>query len=239
LRDQDHHEGYGGWRIPQIEAIITNRIAVHNPDVILLLIGINGIDAGSPAELNSLVNTIVTHAPDVHLIVAQITPKNTYIQDLYNYNTYIRTTLVPTNAAGGANISTVDMYSLFLTNSADPTSINTNLLSNGINHPTFAAYDAMAETWFQGLTNLNLLGAPDYGAVKMWSAGSSNILKLAWNTRGDKFYALQSCTNLPSGAWSIYNGCSNLVALPPGTNMSLVLPADGGRYFRVVTTPRP
>ena len=81
------------------------------------------------------VNTIVTNAPNARLIVAQITPRNVYNADLYNYNVYIRDTLVPTYAGNGAKISTVDLYSLFLTNPADPTVIAPGVLANNINHP--------------------------------------------------------------------------------------------------------
>jgi lysophospholipase L1-like esterase len=153
LLGQGGHEGYGGWKIPQIESIVASKLAANMPDVITLMIGINGIDSGSPAELNSLVGTILSNAPDVHLIVAQITPKSSYNADLYNYNAYIRNTLVPAYTNAGYNVTTVDMYSMYLTNLNDPTSINTNMFSNGINHPTPEVYDAMAEIWFRGITN--------------------------------------------------------------------------------------
>lgn len=96
--DQDHHRGYGGHAIAQVQAGIAGWIAADKPDVILLLIGINGIGPGSPAALNTLVDTIVAAVPDLHVIVAQITPRNIYNDDLWNYNVYIRDTLVPTHA---------------------------------------------------------------------------------------------------------------------------------------------
>ena len=86
-----------------------------NPDLILLMIGINGISKDSPARIRGLVETIVTDQPNAHLIVAQITPyvdtqlaKNKLV---YDYNRYIRDTLVPEFANKGHKVSTVDMYS--------------------------------------------------------------------------------------------------------------------------------
>lgn len=156
---QDHHEGYGGASIEKIQSIIADRIAKHQPDVILLQIGINGIGANSPAQLDQLINTIFTTAPKIELIVAQITPRAQFNQDLWNYNRTIRDTLVPTYAAKGFKISTVDLYSLFLTHSADPTSIGKDLHSNQINHPSAALYDKMAQAWFDGMKQRGLVSS--------------------------------------------------------------------------------
>ncbi len=151
---QDKHRGYGG---AGIWSNVNAWIAADDPDVILLLIGINGIGTGSPAALNNLVNSIVTTAPDVHLIVAQITPRSTFNQSLYNYNVYIRDTLVPTYAGNGHKVTTVDLYSLFLT---DPnnygSAIQAGVLSNNINHPDNPRYDLMAQEWFEGIGALGL-----------------------------------------------------------------------------------
>lgn len=158
---QNGHRGYGGIRIPQINANIVSYLNTDNPDIILLMIGINGMDSGSPAELATLVNDIVTTKPDAHLILAQITPMSSnavYTQknaDLVSYNTYIRETLVPTLQSQGKKISTVDQYTSFLTDPGNPASeINLALFSNGINHPTNPAYDTMAGIWFSGIQAL-------------------------------------------------------------------------------------
>ena len=97
----------------------------------------------------------------MYLVVAQITPyhpdyNDRNIDDIIPYNTYIRDTLVPTRAAQGYNISTVDMYSLFLSNPADLTSVMTGLHSNNINHPTNPVYDQMAQVWFEELERIIL-----------------------------------------------------------------------------------
>ncbi len=149
---QDGHHGYGGIGIAQTRRGVGGWIAADEPDVILLMIGINGISPNSDRQLDGLVSTIFNADPDVSLIVAQITPFGSYNQDLVDYNTHIRETLVPTNAANGFKISTVDLYSMFLTDPNDPTSIGDGLHSNPQkNHPSAQMYDRMAEAWFAGI----------------------------------------------------------------------------------------
>ena len=159
LRDmgQDNHQGGGGAPI----AALKKWVSTSSPDLILLMIGINGISEDSPARIRGLVNTIVTEKPEVHLIVAQITPYvNTQIQKnklLYTYNIYIRDTLVPELASKGHKISTVDMYSLFLTDINNYESVVAEgKHSNNFNHPFNEEYDLMADRWFASIEKLNL-----------------------------------------------------------------------------------
>lgn len=147
----DKHHGYGGWSIERIQKNVAEWIKKDRPDIILLLIGINGVNAHSPQQLDSLVKTIYNADKGVKLIVAQITPLSRFNQNIFDYNTYIRQTLVPTYAGKGYTISTVDLYRLFLADVNDPKSIDATRLSNGINHPTNSLYDKMAESWFQGI----------------------------------------------------------------------------------------
>jgi len=225
---QDHHEGYGGRSISYIQSIITNRIAINHPNVILLMIGINGITNTSPAELDALVNTIVTFAPETHLIVAQITPRSTFIQDLWDYNVYIRDTLVPTYAGNGFKVSTVDLYSLFLTNAVDPTSIGPGQHSNNKNHPTAALYEEMAQAWFDGIKQLGLVHGPAVG-VKV----ESGTMKLSWSSRNDRRYNVRSSTNIltPRSTWPIFGTHSNLTGISQENPLSLNLAGDSARFF--------
>lgn len=128
-------------------------LANDEPDIILLKIGTNSQDQSG---LDTLVNTITTQRPNLHLIIAEIMPKWTYQQGIVNYNTYIRDTLVPTYQGLGRNVSVVDQYAPFLTNPADLTSIDQSLISNGINHPDNVGYDKMAQVWFDGIEKLGI-----------------------------------------------------------------------------------
>lgn len=163
LRDlgQDGHEGYGGQTIGFIDGIITDRINVHKPDVILLMIGTNQRNANSPADLSNLVGKIVTQAPDVHLIVAQIIPiasgHASQNVSVHAFNTYIRETLVPTYAARGVNVSTVDLFTMFLSDPNDPTSVRPGTHADNAVHPSTAMSDEMAQAWFEGIQAVSAL----------------------------------------------------------------------------------
>ena len=224
LRDfgQDGHRGYGGQSIGGINSNVAGYIAADTPDVILLLIGINGIGSGSPAALNTLVNTIVTAAPNARLIVAQITPHVTFNQDLYNYNIYIRDTLVPSYVAAGKKVSTVNLYSLFLTNPSNYSSaIAPNVLANGINHPDNPHYDLMAREWFNGIEALGL-GPNTYSR---WIAGFPGV------------GALTGFNDDPDGDGN-KNGLENFFGTSPSVVTAGVVPgAKSGNTF-TFTHPR-
>ncbi len=149
--NQNGHRGYGGKNISFINTNVASYLTADTPDVILMMIGINGIAADSPTQLDGLVNTIFTNRPTVKLITAQIIPKIPFTQLVVDYNTYIRNTLLPKYTGQGRGITTVDQYVNFLTNPAVNSSINSAFYSNAINHPTAIGYNAMAETWFKGV----------------------------------------------------------------------------------------
>ena len=157
---QGAHRGYGGAGIGAITGRIASWIAEDEPDLMLLMIGINGIGAGSPAQLDKLVATIFAADPELHLVVAQITPYGRYNEHLHAYNTHIRERLVPALTAKGRSISSVDLYSPFLTDPADPKSIAPDRHANPPhdNHPTNAMYEQMAELWFKEIERLGLGG---------------------------------------------------------------------------------
>ncbi len=145
----DHHRGYGGYGIDQIASNIKRWIKEDIPDLILLMIGINGICSESPAKLKRLVNMIYTIDPKVSIIIAEITPLIEYDENLFRYNHYIREKLVPTYQERGFTIHGVDQYTQYLTDPSDPQSINKECFSNKINHPTNRYYDMIAERWFE------------------------------------------------------------------------------------------
>ncbi len=151
---QDNHRGYGGWSIQQIAANIVPWLQEDAPDLILLMIGINGISSQSPLQLRNLVEAIFRTTTEVSLLVAQISPLLQFNQDLIAYNTFIKTTLVPWFKDRGFSIDSVDQYSSFLHDPQTPEALNPSCFSNGINHPTHYMYNIMAEIWFEGIQNI-------------------------------------------------------------------------------------
>jgi hypothetical protein len=166
--NQDYHNGYGGRGTSYIFDNITDWMAASNPDVILLMIGINNIAGGSSGnpidlenQLNGVVGKVVAAKPTAHLIIAQTTPYSTYTDSLVQYNNYIKNNLVPFYAGQGKLVTTVDQYSNLLTGGA----IDPSLFSNGINHPSLPAYDRLAQTWFQGIQALGTIAHTPFGSV--------------------------------------------------------------------------
>jgi hypothetical protein len=166
--------------------------------------------------LNTLVNTIVTAAPNARLIVAQITPLASFNQSLYDYNLYIRNTLVPAHAASGHKVTTVNLYSLFLTNPSNYSSaIAPNVLANGINHPDNPHYDLMAQEWFNGIEALGL--GPN--TFSRWIAGFPGV------------GALTGFNDDPDGDGN-NNGLENFFGTHPGVfSAGLVARQVGGNTF--------
>lgn len=152
---QDGHRGYGGQATGYILTHISAWLKTDQPDIILLMIGINDLGLhkveAAKANLHSIVQIIVTQQPDADLIVAQITPgaNNGYVlQEFLDYNRYIRETLVPNYRRQNKRVSTVDQYANFPLKDGK---VDPALFSNSINHPTAAQYDRMAQTWIAGI----------------------------------------------------------------------------------------
>ncbi len=148
---QDNHRGYGGWSIQQIATNIEPWLQADAPDLILLMIGINGICSQSPLQLRNLVEVIFRTTPEVSLLVAQISPLLQFNPDLITYNNFIKKTLVPCFKDQGFSIDTVDQYTSFLYDPQNAETLNPSCFSNGINHPTHEMYRIMAEIWFKGI----------------------------------------------------------------------------------------
>ena len=214
--NQDYHNGYGGSGISYISDNIAGWMQADNPDVILLMIGINNIVQGSSSnptdaenQLNGLVQRVVAVKPTAHLIVAQITPYSTYTDSVVQYNNYIKNTLVPFYDGQGKLVTTVDQYSNLLTNGAiDPT-----LFSNQINHPSPVGYDRMAKTWFQGIQALGTITHTPFPPISVPSLSDHNLL-----------------SNKPVVASSVYNASFDPSYATDGTASDQVFRglSDGG-----------
>ena len=148
VQNQDHHRGYGGWGTQKILGEIGSWITQDNPDLVLLMIGINdGGSVNARTNLEKIANTVFQVKPAIALIIAQITPRAQFTQGIAEYNQYIRETLVPKLVAEGRKVATVDQYKNFVKGGK----IDTTLFSNHINHPDARAYDQMAQTWVEGI----------------------------------------------------------------------------------------
>ena len=145
LLDQNH-EGHSGWRIDQIQAIMSRRMTVFAPDIVLLHIGTNDVAQNyamgtAGTRLTRLVNTITAANPDALVLVSTIIPFSTpvYERRAVRYNTTVASE-VTALAAAGAHVALVDLHSALTT--AD--------LADGV-HPNQTGYDKMADGWYPPL----------------------------------------------------------------------------------------
>jgi hypothetical protein len=157
---QDHCAAYGGRKISYVSGNIASWLSTYSPDIVLLMIGVNDIHdapsepAATKQSLRKIITDITTIAPNTHLIVAQITPYGVNCPGIVKYNKYIREVLVPSFAAQGKHVTTVDQYANLLV--PGTTRIDGSLFANGLNHPNSSVYDRMADTWFKGIQALKL-----------------------------------------------------------------------------------
>jgi lysophospholipase L1-like esterase len=187
---QDFHDGYGGAASSAFSnpGQLAGAMRELEPDVILLMIGINDISGAGPralsplkANLDVMVDTITASRPEAHLIVAQITPLCGADKTLIDYNSFIKDELIPSWRAKGRTVSTVDQYRNFLTKDG---AIDPGLYSNGINHPNATGYDRMARTWLEGIEAVIPIPHAEVPAAPsglMAAAVSANRISLHWH----------------------------------------------------------
>ncbi len=144
MSDPDN-EGHSGYRIDQIAALINEKLALYQPNVILLDIGTNDMGQNyqvstAPARLASLIDQIIAADPTATLLVGQLICNSTpSVQTLINsYNSQI-SGIVQARANAGKHVSMVSMSAL---TTAD--------LKDGL-HPNDGGYQKMAEAWDAGL----------------------------------------------------------------------------------------
>ncbi|MFO0553723.1 MAG: SGNH/GDSL hydrolase family protein [Polyangiaceae bacterium] len=148
LSDKDH-EGHSGWRIDELDAIMSDTLTTYSPDIILVHIGTNDIlnDADLEtveARFVSLLDTIAATSPNAALVVAGLVPIDGEVEDemIVEFND-LASDLVEERASEGMNISFVDMHA----------TVTLEDLADGI-HPNEVGYDKMAEAWLSGLSTL-------------------------------------------------------------------------------------
>ncbi len=146
------NEGYYGYRIDQIAGLINQELALYQPNLVLLDIGINDLGQNyqvstAPARLASLIDQIVAADPNATVLVAQLICNSTpSVQTLItSYNSQIPG-IVQARAKAGKRVSLVSMSAL---TTAD--------LKDGL-HPNDAGYQKMADAWDAGIKQVIAAG---------------------------------------------------------------------------------
>ncbi len=251
LPDPDH-EGYPGAYISNIDSILPSIFgAVAEPDVILLLLGVNDYLQGNDTlhatnRLEALVVRLATNWPKAKIILGSLTevsePLNTQIQTTFNA---FLPSICERQRGLGRLVYFTDMHG------AVPLADMPDQL-----HPNQLGYRKMATNWFNvvnnvadatldfdgdGMSNrdeyLSGTDPTDPGSVLKLTFATTNATIIEFTARSNLTYSIQFRTNLVSGSW---NNLTNLNAQSQ-TRTVLVnaAPVVPERYYRVVTPQAP
>jgi lysophospholipase L1-like esterase len=147
LSDKDH-EGHAGWNMEQLNHQAAGWIQNYQPDVVLLGAGTSDLQQGASAatasqRLDSLLTTITTAKPDIHVLVSSLTPLDLGgswdSQQWQAYNGSLQS-LTSKYRSKGFSVSLVDMGGAGLSKGLPD-------IADG-SHPTAGGYAKMAEEWY-------------------------------------------------------------------------------------------
>ena len=138
-----------------LETLCCNWLKATPPHIVTLMIGTNDVDiqldlANAPKRVGTLLDTIISNAPDALIVLAKIAPTRKDDENLRDqtFNDAMPA-LVKARTDMGKHVILVDIYGAF----TKDTSFKTTLLANDL-HPTDAGYAVMANTWWDAIGNL-------------------------------------------------------------------------------------
>lgn len=159
--EDPQHEGHGGFFINEIDAQIATWTAAARPDMILLIIGTNDTNRGSPtpqeiaARLGHLIDDITAQPGAPQIFVGPIPPmvaqsaQRVALAQAYNA---LIPGVVADKQAAGVDVTFVDMSDL------TPADITPPPADGGL-HPNASGYQKIAADWYDAL----LAGGTDNG----------------------------------------------------------------------------
>lgn len=137
------HEGTSGITIGGLDGRIPMPGLNEIPHIVLLHIGTNDMymtPAGAPDRLGTLIDGIVTTAPNALIVVAKIIPLSSGASAVKTYNDAIPA-VVQKRIDAGNHLLLIDQF----------TGFPTSELGDGV-HPNQAGYSRMAGKWYEAIS---------------------------------------------------------------------------------------
>lgn len=150
-----NHEGHSGWTIQQDDDLVTGKstanndgvnytgkkvVADFNPNIVLIHLGTNDMykgPDGAPDRLGTLIDHVVTDAPDALVVVASIVPFPSGAAAVTTFNAAVPG-VVKERTDAGKHVVYVDMFAALT---------NADLGSDQV-HPNEGGYEKMATVWY-------------------------------------------------------------------------------------------
>ena len=104
-----------GWRTADARDAISSEVTTYDPDVLLVLIGVNDLRADIPAEvaadnIESMIDNARSAKSDIKIVVAEIPPTTRQFDDaVVDYNERLRS-LATTASTGESPVVSVDIF---------------------------------------------------------------------------------------------------------------------------------
>jgi lysophospholipase L1-like esterase len=150
---QPANEGHPGWQINQLAGIEPCTIYTYGPNVVLLHIGTNDLNAfndlgNAPGRLKSLISAILRDDPTATVLVGSLMGTTASAQIAANMVTFNQqsTAMVNQMQGAGSHVAWVDM-----------SAVQTSDLSDGL-HPNDAGYAKMAYAWSNAIAKAGVAG---------------------------------------------------------------------------------
>ena len=179
--NEGYHEGHNGFIIKNIPGSpglyenipswLNNNV---NPDIILLMIGINDVNfnfqvATAPSRLGDLISLIANTKPNAALIVGSITP----IDDQKNVYRYDSNGNARVNAFNAEIPGLIQYHHDVLGHNVFFCDINSQLsfsdLSDGL-HPNVSGYNKMGDAWYAAIQSI-----PEPGTLLLLITGGLSL----------------------------------------------------------------
>jgi hypothetical protein len=142
------HEGHRGETASQMNGLVTDRLSANPPEVVLLHIGTNGLNADRWTEVEGILDKIDAQSTAIPVILARIIRQHPHNPVTTDFNDNVQT-MAQTRIANGDKIIIVDQETA-LTYPDDMYDDGNSTLY----HPNQTGYNKMADVWLGALDDI-------------------------------------------------------------------------------------